>query len=56
MSKFIRVTMNLTEKDVKTAKRLKKLLNVKTKADVVSASLAITEALIRNREYTQSRD
>lgn len=45
MTTLNRVTMNLTDRDVKNTEKVSKLLHTRTKADAVSAALGITSSL-----------
>lgn len=45
MSHLIKVTMNLTERDVRNTERLTEQLHTRSKAETVSAALSITSSL-----------
>lgn len=45
MSRLRKVTMNLTERDVRNTERLAEQLHVRSKAEAVSAALTITASL-----------
>lgn len=45
MSQLRKVTMNLTERDVKNTERLTEQLHTRSKAEAVSAALSITTSL-----------
>jgi len=53
MSKFTKVSMNLTERDVENTEYLSKKLHSRSKADAVSAALSITTSLA---EYLKKGD
>lgn len=45
MSLLRKVTMNLTERDVKNTERLRNILHTRSNAEAVSAALSITSSL-----------
>jgi hypothetical protein len=45
MSALTKVSMNLTERDIKNTENVRKLFHVRTNADAVSAALGITRSL-----------
>jgi hypothetical protein len=45
MSALTKVSMNLTERDIKNTERVRQLFHVRTNADAVSAALGITSSL-----------
>lgn len=45
MSALTKVSMNLTERDIKNTENVRQLFHVRTNADAVSAALGITRSL-----------
>lgn len=45
MSTLTKVSMNLTERDIKNTETVRQLFHVRTNADAVSAALGITRSL-----------
>lgn len=45
MSALTKVSMNLTERDIKNTESVRQLFHVRTNADAVSAALGITRSL-----------
>lgn len=45
MTHFTRVTMNLTDRDVRNTEKISKVLNTRSNAEAVSAALGITSSL-----------
>lgn len=45
MTQFTRVTMNLTDRDVRNTEKVSQLFHTRNKADAVSAALGITSSL-----------
>jgi hypothetical protein len=46
MAQLTKITMNLTDRDVKNAEKLSEKLKTRTKADAVSAAISIATFLI----------
>jgi len=58
-SAFTKVSMNLTERDIKNTENVRNLFHVRTNADAVSAALGITRSLgemIKNGKELLIRD
>lgn len=45
MTQFTRVTMNLTDRDVRNTEKVSRLFHTRNKAEAVSAALGITSSL-----------
>lgn len=45
MTEFTRVTMNLTDRDVRNTEKVSQLFHTRNKAEAVSAALGITSSL-----------
>jgi hypothetical protein len=50
MTNLTRVTMNLTERDVKNTEKLEKKMHTRSKAEAVSIALSITSSLADHLE------
>lgn len=53
MNKLIKVSMNLTEKDLENVEYLKEHLKTKSRADTVSAALSMVSSLLRYKQYSR---